>query len=169
MGYKKIRRISIIFIITGFWLFNSCSEKKNSGTPTNYYVEFVNFDDSLEQYISSNIFGKVAFYKKNKLEVISINYITDLSAEMHYFKSIKEAGKEITSESKKIRVEFFGNYNMDSIRYSLQKFNYKNREWNKISDIGILKGFTTYKMAKEFTIKEFGTQIINSVAAYSYE
>ncbi len=167
MDYKKVKKI--IITIAGIILFNGCTDTTSSDKPTSYYIEFVNFNDSLERYISSNIFGKVAFYKDNKLEVISINYISDVSSDMHYFKNIKEAGEEVTFESKKIRVEFFGNYNVDSIRYSLQKYNYKNSEWNKISDIGILKGFTTYKKAKEFAIKEFGTQIINNIAAYSYE
>lgn len=169
MDYRNVMKISIIIICSGVILFNSCSDNIRSDKPTNYYLEFVNFNDSLERYISSNILGKVAFYKNNKIEVISTNYITDLTSEMHYFKSINEVDGEVTLGTKKIRIEFFGDYNIDSIKYSLQKYNYKNSGWSKISDLGTLKGFTTYKRAKEFAIKEFGNQIIKNIAAYTYE
>jgi hypothetical protein len=70
----------------------------------------LNFNDSLERYISENLFGKVAYYKNNKLEIASLNYITDDFPDMHYFKSISEIKKNINQNTRKIQVEFNGNY-----------------------------------------------------------
>ncbi len=159
---KQVVSSLIIFIFIG------CSDKEKSNISNTYYIEIVNFNDSLKQYVSDNIFGKVSFYKKDKLEILSVNYITDDFPEMHYFKNVAEIKTKIKPDTKKIKIEFGGDYSIDSIRYSLQKYKYSNRQWVKTSDMGFIKGTTTYKKAKEFAIKEFGKQIINNTVLYSY-
>ena len=77
---------SVLFCLT--FIYIGCSEKNKSNTSNTYYIEIVNFNDSLKQYVSDNIFGKVSFFKKDKLEILSVNYITDDFPEMHYFKNI---------------------------------------------------------------------------------
>ncbi len=148
--------------------FSSCSGNEKKNTSNTFYVEIVNFNDSLDQYISEHIFGKVSYYKKNKLEVISVNYLTDDFPDMHYFQSTKELDNTIQEDTRKIKIEFQGNYSVDSIRYSLQKYKYSNKQWVKISDMGFLKGTTTYRKAKEYAITEFGKQIVNNIVTYSY-
>lgn len=167
-NYLGKRRIRLVLISSLIFSFFSCSDNKKTNTANTFYVEVVNFNDSLNQYISDHIFGKVSYYKKNKLEVISVNYITDYFPDMHYFKDATELKNTVKEDARKIRVEFQGNYSVDSIRYSLQKYKYSDNQWKKISDMGFLKGTTTYKRAKEYAIKEFGKQIVNNIITYSY-
>ncbi|MEP7255693.1 MAG: hypothetical protein ABI666_07940 [Ferruginibacter sp.] len=132
-------------------------------------MELINFNDSLKEFISANINGKVSFYKNDKLEIISLNYITENYPDMHYFKNTGEIGKPIKAGSKKIRVEFSGNYSVDSIKYLVQKYRYENEEWKKISNMGFITGFSTYKNLREYALKEYGNQIIKTVVTYTYD
>lgn len=161
---SPLRLFLVSFIIT----FIGCSEQEKSNTSNTYYIEIVNFNDSLKNYISENIFGKVSFYKNKKLEIISLNYITDYFPDMHFFKSTATIDKAVKADTKKIKIEFSGNYSMDSISYSLQKYTYNNKQWVKTSDMGIVKATSTYKKESFFIIKDFGNQIINNTVVYSY-
>jgi len=163
---KRIRGSTFLIILSV--IFFACSENKKSNTSNTYYVEIINFNDSLKRYIEENLFGKVSYFKKNKLEIISVNYVTDDFPDMHYFKSIKGIEKKINQNTQKIRIEFNGNYSIDSIRYSLKKYNYRNKQWIKTSDMSFINATITYSKAKEFAIMEFGKQIINNTVLYSY-
>lgn len=172
MVYKRLKTTGYkYFLCCGIFLCQiiGCAEKKDINSSNIFYLELINFSDSLSQYISSNTFGKATFHKNNKLEIISVNYITEIYPDMHFLKNIPGDKKEIKEDAKKIRIELIQQYSVDSIRYSLQKFIYRNKQWNKISDMGVLKGFTTYKKAKEFYISELGNQIIDNTVAYTYE
>ncbi|HAO46320.1 MAG TPA: hypothetical protein PLZ45_01900 [Ferruginibacter sp.] len=149
-------------------LFSACSEETNSKKET-FYIELVNFNDSLRNIIAGNSFGKVVFYKENRMQILSKNFMTEEYPVMHYLDGIDALGTQVTPGVKKIRVEFVGEYSADSIRYSLQKYKYADNKWVKLSDMGILKAVTTYKMAKHFSGKEFGKQIINAVAEYTFQ
>jgi len=170
MDYKRIITIltRIFFFIVIFFSISRCSDNNKIKTSV-FYIEFIKFNDSLGNYLSSNSFGKVAFYKNNQLQILSQNFVTEQTGEMHSLENINESNKKIKSGDKKIRVEFIGNYSVDSIQYSLQKYSYRNNQWNKISDLGVLKAVTTYKKAKEFSVREFGKQIVNTVAAYTFQ
>ena len=87
---------------------------------------------------------------------------------MHFFKSTATIDKAVKADTKKIKIEFSGNYSMDSISYSLQKYTYNNKQWVKTSDMGIVKATSTYKKESFFIIKDFGNQIINNTVVYSY-
>lgn len=170
MDYKRIiKTVSrLLVIILIIFSVSRCSDNNNIKFNV-FYIEFINFNDSLGNYLSSNSFGKVAFYKNNQLKILSQNFITEQTGEMHSLMSFTESDKNLKPGDKKIRVEFIGNYSVDSIQYSLQKYSYRNGQWNKISDLGVLKAVTTYKRAKEFSVREFGKQIINTVAAYTFQ
>jgi len=167
-NYLNTKRIRLVIISSLIFSFFSCSDNNKINTSNTFYLEVVNFKDSLDQYISDNIYGKVSYFKNNKLEVVSLNYITDEFPDMHYFKNTSELKNKIKEDTKKIKIEFTGNYSVDSIRYSMQKYKYSNNQWIKISDLGILKGTTTYRRAKEYAIREFGKQIVNNIILYSY-
>ncbi len=169
MAYNFLNKgiIGLTLLIIVVVTFFGCSGNKKSNTSNTYYVEIINFNDSLKQYIAENLFGKVSYYKKGKLEIVSLNYITDDFPDMHYFKSIT-GNKMVDQNTKKINIEFIGNYSVDSIRYSLKKYDYRNNQWIKISDMSFIKATTTYRKAKEFAIREFGNQIINNTVLYSY-
>ena len=169
MGYRKIIKsmYRLFFLLLICFLLNRCSDNKKE--ENTFYVEFIGFNDSLGNYLSSNSFGKAVFYKNNQLQILSQNFITEETGDMHYLRGIDKSDANINPGDKKIRIEFIGNYSVDSIQYSLQKYSYENSRWNKISDLGVLKAVTTYKKAKEFSVREFGNQIINTVAAYTFQ
>lgn len=173
MGFKKLYNFLTVLTIIAFTVVftTGCSDKVKENTGNTYYIDLVNFTkDSLKQSIKENILGKVAYYDKNsRLQILSVNYVTDDYPNMHYFKSVEDIGSDIKAGTKKIKIEFAGEYTIDSIHYSIQKFVYNNKQWNKISDMGFLKATTTYKRAREFAIKEFAKQIMNNSILDSFD
>lgn len=170
MDYKMIVRYFTGLVIFCIVLFVAgCSGKEKGNIENTFYIELDNFmNDSLRQSVSDNILGKVSYYKNKKLQVISLNFVTEDYPDMHYFKSAELLGKDIKPGTKKVKITFSGEYTADSISYSLQKFTYSNNTWNKISDMGFIKGFNMYNKTKQFAIKEFGMQIINNAVLYTY-
>ncbi|MEO6255042.1 MAG: hypothetical protein ABIO79_17160 [Ferruginibacter sp.] len=169
MDFKKLYKYFPGLLIISFILplTNGCSEVDKKNIDNTYYVELVNFSkDSLKQVVSDKLFGKVAFYKNNKLEIMSLNYVTEDYPDMHYFNNSQGLGKEIKPETKKIKIEFLGEYAVDSISYSLQKFRYRNNQWVKTSDMGFLQARNEYK---NFIIEEFARQIMYNTVLYTYD
>ncbi len=165
---KKLLVFSISIVL--IFCFLGCSKKEKSNVSNSFYIELVNFtNDSLKMALSESIFGKVSYYKNNKLEIVSLNYVTEKFPDIHYFKSESEIKDNIKEDTKKIKIEFGGEYSVDSILFSLQKFKYSSGQWIKISDMGFLKATTTYKKAKKNAIKEFSKQILNNTVLYTYE
>ena len=149
--------------------FTSCTEQEKNNTDNTYYIELVNFNhDSLKQNVSEKLFGKASYYKNDKLEIMSVNYITDDNPTMHFYKNVTELRKEVEPETKKIRIEFGGIFTRDSITYSLQKFVYRDKQWKKTSDMGFIKATNTYYRAKQFAVDQFGNQILNNTVTYTY-
>lgn len=170
MDYKgfKINKVRIVVFFLVSIIFFSCTQKEKTDRSNTYFIEFVNFKDSLKQYITKDIIGKVAYYKDKKLQILSVNYITAEYPDMHYFSNFDDIAKEVKPGFKKIRIELIGNYSVDSINYSLQKHIFKNNQWKKISDIGVLKLNTTYKKSKVFNIKEFVVPMVKNLVEYTY-
>ena len=110
----------------------------------------------------------ISFYKNDKLDILSQNYITEEYPKMHFYKSAAELGKEIKPGTKKIRIEFGGVFTRDSISYSLQKFVYRDKQWKKTSDMGFIKGFNTHLKNNQFIVEEFGKQILINTVEYTY-
>lgn len=171
MDFKKLYYSFTFLVITSLAVlfFIGCSDKTKNNTDNTYYIELVNFtNDSLKQNVSENIFGKVSYYKNKELFILSLNYVTADFPNMHYFENAEALKKNITPGTKKIRIEFAGEYTVDSIRYALQKYTYTDKQWVKTSDMGFIKATTTYKKAKQFAIREFGRQIVNNTVTYTY-
>lgn len=170
MGFKKNFNslVCLIIIIIAIFFLTSCSDKEKEKITNTFYVELMNFkEDSIRQNVSRNIFGKVSFYRNSKLEILSMNYVTDEFPEMHYFRNIEELKKEINEGVRKIRVEYAAGSTLDSIRFSLQKFIYHNKQWVKTSDMGFIKITSTYKEMSNI-INDYGTQVVNNIVLYSY-
>lgn len=169
MGYNKRSHLYLLGIIIISFSISFCSDERDKNLVNSYYVELVNFNDSLRQFISEGIAGKASFFKNNKLEVVSENYLTESYSDIHYFNIINKQEDNFRDGIKKIRVEFIGEYSIDSIRYRLQKYKYDNEQWNKISDMGTIIGTTTFKRAKLFAFKDFVKQIIDNIVYYTYD
>jgi hypothetical protein len=162
---KIIRSVLTLLVII---IFFRCSNPEKNNLSNTYYVEFINFNDSLKKFVANDLFGKVTYHKNNQLIIVSLNYETDNYPDMHYFKNISEVGENIKSGIKKIQIEQVGNYSKDSINYSLQKYSYNNKQWVKVSDMGVIKKTTTFKYTGRFDIKELINPIVNSIVTYTY-
>ena len=149
--------------------FASCSDQEKANTDNTYYIELVNFNhDSLKQNVSEKLFGKVSYYKGNELQIVSLNYLTEDYPDLHFYKNATELKKEIKPETKKIRIEFGGVFTIDSIKYSLQKFVYRDKQWKKTSDMGFITASNNYFKTTQYTIDQFGKEILNNVITYTY-
>jgi hypothetical protein len=168
MDYNRVTKKILVLFITGYSLYGCLENEKKKGEET-YYVELINFNDSLKDFIFSSIKGKVSFHKNKKLEIFSRNYITENFPDMHYFKPIEEIREPVEPGIQKIQIVFDGNYSIDSIKYFMKKYTFNNKQWRKTSDMGFVKGVSSYKNQRVFALKEYGTQIINNIAAYTYD
>ena len=139
MDYKKT--LIIYILLSGIFIFFGCTEKQKSNKENTYYIELTNFKaDSLQQSIQNSLFGKVSFRKANKIEILSINYLTDnMVEEMHYFNNLEILKGNTKEGSRKIKIELAAPFTYDSVKYSLQKYIYRNKQWVKTSDMGVLK------------------------------
>lgn len=172
MDFKIIIRKSIYLFFAWICIFflNSCSDERKPTVDNTFYFELINFSkDSLKQHISEGLYGKVAFRKDNKLEIISENYLLDDLENIHFLRNAEVLGKEIKTGTKKLSIEFIGDYTIDSITYSIKKYEYSNNQWVNTARLDSVKAITTYQRAKEFAVKEFGKQIINNAVTYTYD
>ena len=168
MDSKKLYRFLTGFVAVVLFCA-SCLYQDKSNTDNTYYIELVNFNhDSLKQNVSEKLFGKVSYYKNNELQIISVNYLTEDYPDMHFYKSAAELEKEIKPETKKIRIEFGGIFTIDSIKYSLQKFVYRDKKWKKTSDMGFITAINTYFKTSQYTIDQFGKEILYNTVTYTY-
>jgi hypothetical protein len=168
MDFKKSYLIIIAF--AAFVLFFiSCSDKEKSNTDNTYYIDLVNFNhDSLKQSVSEKLFGKASYYKNNELQILSVNYLTEDYPDMHFYKNAAELKNEIKPETKKIRIEFGGTFTIDSIKYSLQKFVYRDKQWKKTSDMGFITAINTFYKTMKYTVDQFGKEISSNTFLYTY-
>lgn len=170
MGYKhNFKSLIIPIVFCCFFMNYGCNNKVKNNLQNTYYVELVNCNfDSLRQSVSNNIFGKVSYYKNKKLQILSINYVTDnLPDEMHYFNNVDQLNKNIEEGTKKIQIGFTGPFSYDSVEYSLQKYVYTNRQWKKISDMGIVKTVSLFVQPVN-KLNELTEGIVSNIVQYSY-
>ena len=167
MGYKYKNLLGLFLMI---FLLCSCSDKDGSNTQNTYYVEFVNSADSLHKMLEEKVNGKVSYYKGNKLIFISLNYVNGKYPDMHYFKSSRELTTIIPDGTRKIKIEFSGNFTKDSTFYSIQRFLFSNKEWTKTGDMGMIKaGFISQTALKRiFSYSELSDEVTKAMAESTY-
>lgn len=169
MDFKKLKSLSV-YITVVLLFMTGCDQKEKTNTNNTFYIELVNFNnDSLKQSISEKLFGKVSFYKNNKLEILSENYLTEDYPDMHFIKNAEELTKDIKPETKKIKVTFTGNYSPDSIKYSMKKYIYRDKQWKQTYDLGIVTANNTHFRTRQFAIDQYGKQLSSSIIAYTYD
>ncbi|HQW83347.1 MAG TPA: hypothetical protein PK987_02745 [Ferruginibacter sp.] len=149
-------------------LYYGCDNKEKEKIKNTYYIELVNCNfDSLKNSLSNGIYGKVSFYKNNQLQVLSMNYITNNLPEMHYFNNLNLLNKNIEEGTKKIQIEFINPISYDSVKYSMQKYIYRNKQWKKISDMGIVKTVSNLVQPNN-KLTELTEGIVTNIVQYSY-
>jgi hypothetical protein len=162
--YYSIVSAAVLFL----WCICGCSQKKRATVYNTFYVQYVNLAaDSFTTALASKTFGKVSFYKDGKLEVLSQNYLTEDYPQMHFYADAAELGDMVTDGARKIRIEFKGVFSLDSVEYSMQKYQYSARGWKKISDMG------DFKLRKKFVqpkniIADYVQEIVNNLVEYTY-
>jgi len=177
MDYRVLKsrfKYGILFTLVTVTFF-CCSENKKDNVSNTYYVELINFRDSVKDYVSNNILGKVSFFKNNQLQIVSVNYMNDNYPDMHYYKSIEDTEAKQPG-SKKIRIELKGDYTADSTSYSIQRFKYKNDNWVKISDMGFIKAtadawksaFAEPTKNNEIPMKQLAKQVVSNLVLATY-
>lgn len=165
------KQVVMIFAITAI-ILSGCSDKERKKAENTYFIEITNCPDSIKLSLAANFKGKTCYHDKNgKLQVMSLNYVTDEYDDMHYYKPIEEVGTGIKDNSKKIRITFSGNYRIDSTYYSIERFKYSGQEWKKVSDLGSIRAISSDRKAKKedlFTLKELISIITENVSASTY-
>ncbi|MBK8522581.1 MAG: hypothetical protein WAT20_06595 [Ferruginibacter sp.] len=168
MDFKK-SYLFLSALVAVILFFESCSDQKKNNIDNTYYIELVNFNhDSLKNDVSAKLFGKASFYKNKELQILSVNYLTEDYPDIHFYKNASELTNEIKPETKKIRIEFGGVFTLDSIKYSLQKFVYRDKQWKKTSDMGFITAINTYFKTSQYTVDQFGKEILYNTITYTY-
>ena len=168
MDFKKLYLFLGALIVVNLF-FASCSDQEKANTDNTYYIELVNFNHaSLKMDVSAKLFGKVSYYKNKELQILSVNYLTDDYSDLHFYKNAAGLNNNIKPEKRKIRIEFGGVFTMDSIKYSLQKFVYRDKQWKKTSDMGFITAINTNFKTIMFTVDYFGNEILNNTVLYTY-
>lgn len=168
MDFKTGRIISYFLLLL---IISGCNSKQDNKEKDTYYVEFTNCNDSLLNLLNKEVNGKVSFYKDNRLNILSLNYLTTNYPDMHYYKSVAELPASIKDGTKKIKVDFTGNLTNDSTYYSIQRYLFEKKEWKKVSDLGIIQAITRITKTKNtdpFNYMDLSRQVIEYTASSTY-
>jgi hypothetical protein len=138
-----VKNNKIVFSIMVFscFLFFSCKDKKNNSSNT-FYISYICKNDTLLQILNNATTGKASYYdKEKKLQIVSLNYITEDHPNTHYFIINNEL--PVKPELNTIKYEIIFNDSMinDSIAYALKKYIYSKNGWQNKSEMGVIKVF----------------------------
>jgi hypothetical protein len=170
MDYKKIIRNMFIILFTAIMLYG-CSRKEKMNIDNTYYVEITNCPDSVKKPLMAAIAGKTSYYKNRKLQIMSMNYVTEDYPDMHYFNDIAAIGEPVKKGTRKIVIQFKGNYTVDSTFYSVKKFRFRNGSWAMTSDMGYFRVYPedmNRNGADKFLQQELNEKIIQNVVMNTY-
>jgi hypothetical protein len=151
--------------------FIGCSDHQKNSINNTYYIEIVNCNDSIKKRFMDNITGKVSYQENNHVTIVSVNYLSGEHPGMHLYKPLNELNKIINEGTNKIRIEFKGNYTVDSTFYSIEKYRYLKDQWQKLSDIGFIKATTRNQQAAKTDLiwdLELTKQVTQTVIGSTY-
>jgi len=168
MEFRTGRIIAFLFVLISV---SGCTNKQDKKDKDTYYVEFTNCNDSLLYLLNTEVNGKVSFYKDNRLNILSLNYLTGNYPDMHFYRSAVELPAAVPDGTKKIKVDFAGNLTNDSTYYSIQRFLFDKKEWKKVSDLGMIQAITRIPRTKKtdpFNYMDLSRQVIEYTASSTY-
>jgi hypothetical protein len=102
---------------------------------------------------------------------MSVNYVTEDYPDMHYFDDIAAIPKPVKNDTRKILIQFEGNYTVDSTSYSLRRYKYKNGEWVMFSNMGSFRVYPEDMRRKgtdKFLQQELNEKVIQNVVLNTY-
>ena len=150
----------------------SCTGTKKYNTTNTFYINYICKNDTLLTILKNSTSGKVAYFNnEGKLQIVSLNYITEDHPNTHYFKVNEEL--PVKPEINSIKYEIIFNDSMinDSIAYSLKKYIYSEKGWQNKADMGVIKVFNNPPARDKnlWVIKEkVATSVLKTIVAKTY-
>jgi hypothetical protein len=173
MDYKNNPLLRILFFAFLLTVMHACNEgvQKEKNIISVYYVDILNGEDSIKTGLAARVFGKVSFYKNDRITLVSKNYMTEVFPESHAYEPVNLLPAKIEPGTKKITVEFSGNFTVDSTYYAVRQFVYDKDKWNKVSDMGFIKAEARYKsepMKNKMPVKDIVNTITLAITESTY-
>ncbi|MEP7163094.1 MAG: hypothetical protein ABI741_00290 [Ferruginibacter sp.] len=134
-------KIFLIFVLF-FSIILSCTNTEKYNITNTFYINYICKNDSLLNILKSATSGKAAYFdNEKKLQVVSLNYVTEEHPKTHYLKVSEELPVKPELNTIKYEISFNESMLNDSIAYSLKKFIYSKEGWQNKSEMGIIKVF----------------------------
>ena len=154
-----------IFLIFGipFFLITGCKDTKKENNTNTFYINYIGKNDTLLNLLKNATSGKVTYFdNEKKLQIVSLNYITEDHPNTHYLKVNEELPAKPEPNSIKYEIIFNESMINDSIAYSLKKYIYSEKGWQSKSDMGIIKVFD-YPSIKDKNLRVIKKNVVSSV------
>jgi len=173
MDYKKTLVLRYFFFACLLQVMAACNQedKKEKNIVSVYYVDILNGEDSIKNGLADRVFGKVSFYKNDRITLVSKNFMTEVFPQSHAYEPINLLPAKIEPGTKKITVEFAGNFKVDSTYYAVRQFAYNKNKWNKVSDMGFIKLEARYKsepLENKMPIKDIVNTVTLAITESTY-
>jgi hypothetical protein len=137
-----MNKYKLFYLLIFLYTINYGCNNNNSNFSNTFYVDYVIKNDTLLNMLKSATSGKVSYYDNNKkLQIVSLNYLTEQHPNSHYFKVTEELPKNPDENTVKYEIIFNDSMNNDSIAYSLKKYIYSKSGWKSKPGLGIIKVF----------------------------
>lgn len=157
MKKNKIYYLIIILYI----IFIGCT---NSNKNKNiFYVDYVSKNDTLLNMLKNASSGKISYYDNNKkLQIVSLNYLTELHPNSHYFKIKEELPLNPDLNTVKYEIIFNDSMTNDSIAYFLKKYIYSKSGWQAKPGLGVIKVFD-YSSDRDKKLRVINRNVVSTV------
>ena len=159
MNNNKLFLIPVI----SFILITGCTDNQKEKNSNTFYINYICKNDTLLDLLKKATSGKVTYFdNEKKLQIVSLNYITEEHPNTHYLKINEEL--PVKPELNSIKYEIVFNESMinDSIAYSLKKYIYSEKGWQSKSDMGIIKVFD-YPSVKDKKLRVIKNNVVSVV------
>ena len=158
----NINKVFLIFVVY-FILITSCTDSKNGNNSNTFYINYICKNDTLSDLLKQATSGKAVYFdNEKKLQIVSLNYITEDHPNTHYLKTGEELPEKPEFNSIKYEIIFNESMINDSIAYSLKKYLYSKNGWQKKSDMGTIKIFD-YPSVRDKKLRVFKKNVVSSV------
>lgn len=165
-------RFFLIFIFL-FVVAISCTDSRKNNSANTFYVNYICSNDTLLNKLKAATSGKASYYDNDKkLQIVSLNYMTEDHPNTHYFKITDEL--PVKPDPKTIKYEIIFNESMinDSIAYSLKKYIYSSDGWQSKSEMGTIRVFN-YSSERDRKLRVIKDKVcslvIRTIAADTYD
>ena len=165
---KKVATALCVFCAVLF----GCANSKSDNPADTFYVSYKCDNDTLLDVLKNATSGKVAYFDaKRKLEILSLNYVTEPHKGMHYLKVEEELPKKPVVGTIKYEIVFNNKMVNDSIAYTLKKVIYSKDGWKDKSSMGEFKVFdyqTEMDKKLRVSMRKVAENVLRIIATDTY-